>query len=89
MLPVGSRATPWGEFSCAAVAGPLSPVAPGVPVPAMVEMVWVAASILRMRWLAVSAMKTLPLGSMAIELGAFSWAAMRVRVLGELGAQGL
>jgi hypothetical protein len=50
-----STARPVGESVAAEVAGPVSPEKPWVPVPAMVAMMPVAAVILRMRWLPVSA----------------------------------
>src|ERR1035441_9443990 len=38
-LPAESKATPFGEFNWALVAGPLSPLKPGVPFPATVVIV--------------------------------------------------
>jgi hypothetical protein len=39
MVPAASTATPKGELSWAAMAGPLSPEKPRVPVPAKVVMI--------------------------------------------------
>ena len=49
-LPAPSTATPCGECSRAAVAGPPSPVEPDVPLPATVVMMPVPTATLRMRW---------------------------------------
>ena len=79
MLPAPSTATPLGLFSWAAVAGPPSPLNPASPVPAAVLMT-PAESTLRIRWLAVSAMKRLPAPSAATPLGNLS----RAEVAGPL-----
>src|SRR3990172_6505759 len=68
-LPTPSTATPYGEFSWAPVAAPPSPENPGVPVPAMVLINPVTASTRRTRWLAMSAMNTLPTPSTATPVG--------------------
>ena len=49
MFPALSMLTAEGALSCALVAGPSSPLNPEVPVPAMVVMMPVDASILRIR----------------------------------------
>ena len=59
MFPVVSTATPAGLCSCAARAGPWSPLKPRSPVPATVVMV-PERSTRRMRWFPKSAMKRLP-----------------------------
>jgi hypothetical protein len=58
-LPCASTARLSGRSSAAAVAGPLSPPEPAVPLPATVVMMPDSASIRRTRWFAVSAIKTL------------------------------
>jgi hypothetical protein len=66
---------PFGMLSCAAVAGPPSPLKPAVPVPAIVVIVPPAATF-RMRELLVSAIRKLPSGSATIACGALIWAAV-------------
>ena len=51
------------------VAGPLSPVPPGVPVPVIVVTVLVTKSIRRMAWFSVSTMKRFPDESMSSSFG--------------------
>src|SRR5437868_1092978 len=65
-LPELSSATPVGEAKYALVAATPSAVEPVAPAPATVEMIWVAASILRTRWLTVSAKYRLPAESKTI-----------------------
>ena len=43
-VPSGATATPWGLESMAEVAGPPSPLNPGVPVPATVVMMPLAST---------------------------------------------
>ena len=72
-LPDGSTATPKGLFKRAPVAGPKSPLKPAVPVPAIVVMMPLVAT-LRTTLESRSAMKTLPAASMAMPMGKFSCA---------------
>ncbi len=75
MLPLPSTATAsTGEANPAAVAGPLSPLSVAEPLPATVMMFPVAWTTSRMRWLSLSAMKRLPLASMATPAGSASLA---------------
>ena len=67
-LPAPSSATPLGPLKLALVAGLPSPLNLRVPLPATVVMI-PEGSTLRMRWLARSAMKKLPLPSTATPLG--------------------
>ena len=68
-LPAPSTATPDGKRKLAPVAGPPSPLRPAVPLPATVEMFFVAASTRLMRSLRKSAIKRLPSPSTAILFG--------------------
>ena len=67
---------PRGLLSSAAVAGPLSPLKPAVPLPATVMMSPVDLTTSRMRLLSWSEMNTLPAESTATLLGALSSAAV-------------
>src|SRR3990172_5554260 len=73
-LPPPSTATPIGEPSRAPAAAAPSPENPAIPVPAIVLINPVTASIRRTRWLEASAMNTLPTPSTATPYGKFSWA---------------
>ena len=70
--PAASRAMLLGAFSSAAVASPLSPVKPAVPLPATVMMSPVAFTNSRIRLFWMSSMKTSPAGSRARPHGPFS-----------------
>ncbi len=63
--PVAVAARPAGPFSCAAVAGPLSPPNPAVPVPAMARAWHAAKSISCTTWPPASDRSTLPSASAA------------------------
>src|ERR1035441_5252895 len=63
---------PPGLITWALVAGPLSPLNPGVPFPAMVVIT--PLETLRILWSDVSAMYRLPAESMATPVGPFNWA---------------
>src|SRR3990172_1853797 len=73
-LPAPSTATPYGLYSWALVAAAPSPENPKVPVPAIVLINPGPASTLRIRWLAESAINTLPPPSTATPYGLYSWA---------------
>src|SRR5437667_6893 len=60
---------PDGQVRLAFVAAPPSPAKVGLPLPATVVMIPVAAATLRIRWLAESAMYRLPLASSAMPDG--------------------
>ena len=69
-VPPGSLAMAYGPSSWALVAAPLSPLYPGVPLPATVVMTPFVT--LRTRLLPKSAMYRLPLESRATPSGEFS-----------------
>src|SRR5271157_3425201 len=77
-LPEESTAMPEGAYNWALMAGPLSPLKPGVPVPAMVAIT--PPETRRIRLLALSAMKRLPEESTAMPEGAYNWAVMAGRL---------
>ena len=69
LIPDESKASPFGLYNVALVAGPLLPVKLVLPVPAYVVIIPVDAVILRMRWLPMSLKYTFPLESIAIPCG--------------------
>src|ERR1035438_8574925 len=71
--PLVSSPSPYGLFSCAAVAAPPSPAYPGAPVPAKV-LITPAGETIRMRSFRLSATYRLPCPSTATPLGNFSLA---------------
>src|SRR5438309_5839044 len=68
-LPLASSATAVGLLRLALVAAPPSPAKVGLPLPATVVMIPVAAATLRIRWLEWSAMYRLPPASTATPAG--------------------
>src|SRR5581483_2060735 len=75
-MPVASsKAMPWGVLISAAVAGPPSPVEPGVPLPATVVIV-PSGAIRRIRLFPPSATKSEPSPATTTWRGARSWAAV-------------
>src|SRR5437773_11090275 len=73
-LPLASSATAAGLLRLALVAAPPSPAKLGLPLPATVVMIPVAAVTLRIRWLELSAMYRLPLASTATPAGTLRFA---------------
>ena len=74
--PDGATHTAFGSCNWAATAGPPSPAAPAVPLPATVETTPEARSTRRIRWLAESAMnRPAPAGSTANPWGQWRVAA--------------